>query len=110
MSSIISANFYLCGGNDHLNPKTLAQVYCNSCLSLIHFPKRCKVVGKDLLKSLIETKQVLPLSNDHRESWFEEIDNFLEDERPLIETFSIDDDHKCNKAASSNAVESYSCC
>ncbi|XP_046608786.1 uncharacterized protein LOC124299567 [Neodiprion virginianus] len=97
---------YSCGGNDHPDPKMFAQVYrLASSFSLIRPPRECNVSGTDLLKSLVDAKEVLTSSNkDSKGLWLQSIDDMLESTELILKGSSIDTDHDYNEAVTSDAV------
>ncbi|KAK0174339.1 hypothetical protein PV327_010122 [Microctonus hyperodae] len=100
---------YSCGGNDHPDPKMFAQVYrLATSFSLIRPPRGCNVSGTNLLRSLVEAKEVLTISNKaSRDSWIRSIDDMLESNEPILANSSADADHDYNEAVTSDAVQSY---
>ncbi|KAH0563640.1 hypothetical protein KQX54_003564 [Cotesia glomerata] len=79
-----------------------------SSFSLIRPPRGCNISGKDLLKSLVEAKEVLISSNKvTKDLWFQSIDDMLESTEPIIKGSSTNGDHDYNKAVTSDAVQSY---
>lgn len=71
-------------------------------------PRGCNVSGKDLLKSLVEAKEVLTFSNTvTKDLWFQRVDDMLESSELIFKGFSTDEDRDYNEAVTSDAVRSY---
>ncbi|KAK0167766.1 hypothetical protein PV327_001630 [Microctonus hyperodae] len=97
---------YSCGGNDHPDSKMFAQVYrLAASFSLIRPPRECNISGTDLLRSLVEAKEVLISSNkDSKDLWYQSIDDMLENTEPKLEGTDADHD---NEAVINDVVQSY---
>ncbi|XP_047984169.1 uncharacterized protein LOC125224761 isoform X2 [Leguminivora glycinivorella] len=100
---------YSCGGNDHPDPKLFGQVYrLASCFSLVKPPKGCNVSGTDLLKSILNAKDLVNNdSNQDKQMWLESLDNLLDNTEPLVDGSSTEKDHDYNVSVTSDAVQSY---
>ncbi|XP_044589058.1 uncharacterized protein LOC123268196 [Cotesia glomerata] len=99
---------FSCGSNDHPDPKLFGQVYrLLSSFSLIRPPKGCNVTGTELLKSLMEAKDSLKVSNECRELWLQKLDDLLDGDLPLEQSITSEEDHDYNEAVTSQEVQSY---